>query len=77
MLTETFTRWQIEGQVIVDQTLAISRNPKWHQELDFDQTMLTKPDKRETHIPTFCMHPKTREGCKYFNYCISNFYGST
>jgi len=55
---------QIEGQIIIDQTLAISRNPGWHRELVFDEIMLTVADPRETQMAPFCTHPKYNEGCK-------------
>jgi hypothetical protein len=54
---------QIDAQIIVDMTFAINKNPKWHQNLDFDESKLTQADQRETQLAPFCMHSKHNEGC--------------
>lgn len=49
--------------MIVDITLALSKNPHWNTYLGFDETMLTPPDTRETQCPPFCKHHRVYEGC--------------
>jgi hypothetical protein len=54
---------KIDAQIIVDMAFAINKNPKWHQNLDFDESKLTQADQRETQLATFCLHLKYNEGC--------------
>ncbi|CZS94021.1 uncharacterized protein RAG0_04060 [Rhynchosporium agropyri] len=54
---------EIDGQIIVDMTLAINRNTHWQPHLDFDEADLSEGDKRETQAEPFCTHLKYDEGC--------------
>ncbi|KAI0965292.1 hypothetical protein F4678DRAFT_476688 [Xylaria arbuscula] len=54
----------IDSQVIIDTSMALSRVPEWRlltQNINRDQ--LTKTDGRETHIIPHCGHSKYGQGC--------------
>ncbi|KAJ8129711.1 hypothetical protein O1611_g3918 [Lasiodiplodia mahajangana] len=54
----------IDAQVIIDTSMALSRMPEWRPRSDnVSRDQLTEADKRETLLPPYCMHSRYSEGC--------------
>ncbi|KAI0427951.1 hypothetical protein F5Y09DRAFT_314758 [Xylaria sp. FL1042] len=54
----------IDSQVIIDTSMALSRVPEWRPQIqNVNRDQLTKTDGRETHIVPYCGHSKYGQGC--------------
>ncbi|KAI0103757.1 hypothetical protein GGR51DRAFT_561689 [Nemania sp. FL0031] len=54
----------IDAQVIIDTSMALSRRPEWRPRSDnVNRDQLTKADRRETTLPPYCGHSRYSEGC--------------
>ncbi|KAI1274636.1 hypothetical protein F5Y07DRAFT_401118 [Xylaria sp. FL0933] len=54
----------IDSQVIIDTSMALSRVPEWRPQVqNVNRDQLTKTDGRETHIVAYCGHSKYGQGC--------------
>ncbi|RWA05708.1 hypothetical protein EKO27_g9393 [Xylaria grammica] len=54
----------IDGQVIIDTSMALDRVPRWQPQTDdISRDQLTKIDRRETYLAPFCGHRGYHEGC--------------
>ena len=53
----------VDGQVIVDVSLAVNNMVEWRPMTNIAEDELTLGDARETHEPSYCRHEGHREGC--------------
>lgn len=54
---------EVDGQVIVDASMALNFNFQWKPGPLFTEDDLTLHDKRETQMPPYCNHSRVNEGC--------------
>ena len=54
---------EFDAQVIIDISMAMNRHPEWRPEPKITERDLTKADKRETTLRSYCGHPQDSEGC--------------
>jgi len=53
----------VDGQVIVDVSLAVNNMVEWRPKPNIAEDELTPGDARETHEPSYCRHDGFKEGC--------------
>ncbi|KAK3318705.1 hypothetical protein B0H66DRAFT_248120 [Apodospora peruviana] len=53
----------VDGQVIVDVSLAVNNMVEWRPKTNIAEDELTLGDERETHEPSYCSHDRSLEGC--------------
>lgn len=53
----------VDGQVIVDVSLAVNNMVEWRPKTNIAEDELVLGDARETHEPSYCRHDETQEGC--------------
>lgn len=55
---------EIDAQVIIDMSMALSSVPEWRPQEDIiNRDEFTAGDRRETHFPPCCYHDRYKEGC--------------